>query len=130
MSDHSHSTTTDSHSTPAASHDEHAHESFTSHVKPYIAIGVILFIATVITVGLSYCDFDKWFHGHGWNIRIGLAVATVKVCLVGAYFMHLKAEKGSIWKPLLFTFFFCLALFALFMLAYSDPIPTTSFLSH
>ncbi len=130
MSDHSHATTTDAHAAPAGRHDDHAHGSFYSHVKPYLLIGVILFVATGITVGLSYLDFDKWFNGHGWNIRIGLALATVKVCLVGAYFMHLKMEKGTIWRPLLFTFFFCFGLFALFLLAYVDPIPSTSFPVH
>jgi hypothetical protein len=48
------------------------------------------------------------------------------VCLVGAWFMHLKSEKSTIWKPLLFTFFFCAGLFALCLLAYTDPIHSTS----
>jgi caa(3)-type oxidase subunit IV len=100
-------------------------------------VGAALFIFTVVTVGLSYVRFEdarifRWafqkigIHGHGINITIGLIVATFKVALVGAWFMHLKSEKGTIWRPLLFTFFFCLGLFLLSLLAHSDPIPTTS----
>jgi len=47
--------------------------------------------------GLSYVDFDRFFGGHGTNIKVALAVATFKVCLVAAYFMHLKSERWSIW---------------------------------
>ena len=127
MSDHSHTPAPTEHADAKAhSHDEHAPHS----LKPYYMVGGALFVFTLITVALSYCDFDKWFHGHGLNMKIGLAVANFKVCLVGAYFMHLKDEKSTIWKPLLFTFFFCFALFALFMLAHGDPIPTSSFPVH
>jgi caa(3)-type oxidase subunit IV len=135
MSDHSaaaeHKTETahDSHG-----HDEHHHGSVYSHVKPYLVIGGLLFAFTVITVGLSYIKFEnigifKWAFGligvHGFtiNIVIGMIVATFKVCLVGAWFMHLKQEKRTIWTPLLFTFFFVSGLFLLFALAYADPIP-------
>jgi caa(3)-type oxidase subunit IV len=134
MSDH---TATADHK-PAAAHDAHGHDehhgSVLDHVKPYLAVGVLLFVFTAITVALSYIHFDKmaifiWafdkigVHGFTINIVIGLAVATFKVCLVGAWFMHLKSEKSTIWTPLLFTFFFVSGLFLLFALAYADPIP-------
>ena len=54
------------------------------------------------------------------------ANGVVHVSLVGAWFMHLKQEGASIWRPLGLTFFFCFALFMLVILAHSDPIPTTS----
>lgn len=128
---------------PAAT-DSHGHEpghehhgSLFAHARPYIIVGVMLFVFTVITVGLSYFDFAEYaifqklfgvigVKGMGINILIGMIVATFKVCLVGWYFMHLKQEGSSIWRPLFFTFFFCLALFLLFLLGYADPIPTTS----
>ncbi len=111
-----------------------AHGSMFDHVKVYLIIGALLFIFTAITVALSYIDFDKiglfiWafdkigVHGFAINIVIGMIVATFKVCLVGAWFMHLKQETKEIWRPLLFTFFFVTALFLLFVFAYSDPIP-------
>jgi hypothetical protein len=44
--------------------------------------------------------------------------------------MHLKSEKSTIWTPLIFTFLFVSGLFALFLLAYLDPIHSTSFTQH
>jgi caa(3)-type oxidase subunit IV len=115
---------------PAHAAADHAHGNYWHHVRPYLAVGAALFIFTLITVGLSYVDFDHMFGGHGNNMIIGLAVAAFKVCLVGAWFMHLKSEKGTIWRPLLFTFFFCLGLFLLCLLHYFDPIATTSHTHH
>jgi caa(3)-type oxidase subunit IV len=121
-------------------HGEH-HGDLLTHVRPYLLVGGLLFVFTVITVGLSYIDFAHvglfqtlfgWIgvKGHGINIFIGLTVAAFKVCLVGAWFMHLKNEKATIWRPLIFTFIFCLALFLLFLFAWIDPIPTTSHWHH
>ena len=125
------------HSDTPPKSDSHAHAegahgngSYLHHVRPYLLVGAALFIFTIITVGLSYVDFDHMIGSHGMNIKIGLAVATFKVCLVGAWFMHLIQEKGTIWRPLLFTFFFCLGLFLLCLLAYFNPIMTTSHTLH
>jgi caa(3)-type oxidase subunit IV len=109
---------------------EHAHGDYWHHVRPYLMVGAALFIFTIITVGLSYVDFDHMFGSHGNNMKIGLAVATLKVGLVGAWFMHLKSERATIWRPLLFTFFFFLGLLLLSLLAYSDPIFSTSHTHH
>lgn len=115
---------------PAHAESDHAHGNYLHHVRPYLLVGAALFIFTAITVGLSYVDFDHFLGSHGMNIKIGLSVATFKVCLVGAYFMHLKAEKGNIWRPLIFTFLFCTGLFLLFYFAWIDPIMTTSHPEH
>jgi caa(3)-type oxidase subunit IV len=126
----------DPHTKPAPTEDQHnatadhAQGDYWHHVRPYLLVGAALFIFTVLTVGLSYVDFDHMLGGHGHNIRIGLGVAAFKVCLVGAWFMHLKSEKATIWRPLLFTFFFCLGLFLLCLLAYFDPIASTSHTIH
>ncbi len=109
---------------------EHGHGDYWHHVRPYLMVGAALFIFTVITVGLSYVDFDHMLGSHGSNMKIGLAVAAFKVGLVGAWFMHLKSEKKTIWRPLIFTFFFCLCLFLLCVLAYTDPIHSTSHPQH
>lgn len=128
MSDpHSKPATADDHSHGAS---DHAHGNYWHHVRPYLLVGAALFVFTAITVGLSYVDFDHMLGSHGMNMKVGLSVATFKVCLVGAYFMHLKAEKGSIWRPLIFTGIFCTGLFVLFYLAYADPIQTTSHTLH
>lgn len=125
MSDQ-HAHTSGSAEKPAHAVADHAPGNYWSHVGPYMLVGAALFVFTVITVGLSYVDFDHLLGSHGMNMKIGLAVATFKVCLVGAWFMHLKSEKGTIWRPLIFTFIFCTGLFLLFYFAYADPIQTTS----
>ena len=88
----------------------------------YWVIGGVLFLFTGITVALSYADFDKWFNGHGWNMKIGMAVAFFKVCLVAAIFMHLKEEKSTIWRILYPTFIFVAGLILLTLLNWADPI--------
>jgi hypothetical protein len=133
------------HTDPHA-HGEHGEHSgdfraLMKHAFPYLVVGGLLFIFTVITVGLSYIDFAHiglfqtifgWIgvKGHGINIFIGLVVAAFKVCLVGAWFMHLKNEKASVWRPLIFTFIFCLGLFLLCLFSWVDPIPGTSHWHH
>jgi caa(3)-type oxidase subunit IV len=118
--------------TPATPHDphhgDHAHHNM--HLGLYLTVGGILLVATIITVWLSYVDFDKIFHIHHANIIIALAVATVKVGLVAAIFMHLKGEKAMIWKFLFFTMFFVAGLFLLTLLHYADPIFSTSHTLH
>lgn len=104
------------------------------HLKLYWTIGGVLLLFTLITVGLSYVDFDKMLSGifghHNWNMIIGMIVATFKVSLVGAIFMHLKEERSTIWRFLYFTAFFVMGLFMLFLLAYKDPIFGTVFSHH
>lgn len=114
----------DPHAPPANVHEiEH-------HIGLYWKVGGILLVFTLITVALAYVDFDKMFKGHGWNMKIGMLVATFKVSLVAAIFMHLKEEKATIWRFLYFTAFFVMGLFLLFWLAYSDPIFGTHHWSH
>ena len=122
-----HAPAADAHSHGAAGH---GHGSYLHHIRPYLIVGAALFIFTVVTVGLSYVDFDHILGSHGMNMKIGLSVAAFKVCLVGAWFMHLKGEKRTIWIPLGFTFVFALGLFLLFWLGYADPIHSTRHTLH
>jgi caa(3)-type oxidase subunit IV len=105
----------------AAAHHDHAHD-VAKHVKGYLMVGALLIVFTGITVALSYVDFDEMIGGHGWNFIIAMVVATFKAGLVAAIFMHLKGEKWTIWKFLLFTVFFCAGLFFLTLLHWADPI--------
>jgi caa(3)-type oxidase subunit IV len=106
------------------------------HLKLYWTIGGVLLAATGLTVAFSYIDFDHFFvtvlglGHHNWNMIIGLILATIKVSLVGAIFMHLKEERSTIWRFLYFTAFFVMGLFLLFLLAYKDPIFGTVFSHH
>ena len=115
----SHPPATKDHSAPASS-DAHTHEDhdFWGHCKLYLWIGGILFLFTVITVGLSYVNFGT----PRANMLIALAVATFKVSLVGAVFMHLKGEVKTVWRPIWFTLFFVSGLFLLTIFAFLDPI--------
>lgn len=128
MSD-SHAPTTESSHAPAADGD-HRHDSHEMHLGLYLGIGITLLVFTIITVALAYVDFDKMFGGHGWNIIIAMIVATFKVCLVGAIFMHLKGETKTIWRFLYFTLFFVAGLFLLTLLHYADPIFGTGYNAH
>ena len=112
-----------------AAHHDHAHD-VAKHVRGYLMVGGLLIVLTGVTVGLSYVNFDKMFGGHGWNMIIGMIVATFKAGLVAAIFMHLKGEKWTIWKFLLFTAFFCAGLFFLTLLHYADPIFGSSHSTH
>lgn len=107
----------------AAGHD-HSHdaEHVAKHVKGYLMVGFALILLTGFTVFLSYLDFDKWFGGHGWNMIIGMIVATFKAGLVAAIFMHLKGERITIWRFLIFTAIFVAGLFFLTYLHWWNPI--------
>jgi len=113
-----------------APHDHgHAHD-VSKHIRGYLIIGALLLVFTGITVALAYVDFDKMLGGRNWNIIIAMIVATFKAGLVAAIFMHLKGEKWTIWKFLLFTAFFCAGLFFLTLLHYIDPIFGTTHSTH
>src|SRR5260221_6879152 len=88
------------------------------HVRGYLAVGAILIVFTGLTVFLSYVDFGSIKA----NWIIAMVVATFKVSLVGAIFMHLKGEKWTIWRFLFFTAFFVSGLFLLTLFHWADPI--------
>lgn len=98
-------------------HEEYAH-NVAKHVKGYLIVGAILLAATALTVALSYVDFGN----AKANMAVAMLVATIKVGLVGAVFMHLAAEKRLIYRVLIFTGFFVFALFWLTYLAWYDPV--------
>ncbi len=100
-----------------AEHEEYAH-NVQKHVKGYLVVGAALLICTGITVALSYVDFGT----RKANVAVAMLVATFKAGLVGAIFMHLAAEKRLIYRVLLFTGFFVVALFWLIYLAWYNPI--------
>lgn len=115
-----------------AEHEEYAH-GVHQHVTRYLIVGAVLLAFTILTVALSYVDFGGFFSwlfhvhiapatGSKLNIAVAILVATFKVCLVGAIFMHLAAEKRLVYRVLIFTGFFVLALFWLTYLAWYDPI--------
>jgi caa(3)-type oxidase subunit IV len=96
-------------------YEEYAH-GVQKHVRGYLMVGALLLAFTAITVALSYVHFgtDKA------NIAIAMLVATIKAGAVAAVFMHLAAEKRLIYRVLIFTGFFVLALFWLILFAWYD----------
>lgn len=118
------------HHPPADPNDPHAIPPeawhIASHMKLYWGIGFALFFLTLVTVWLSYIDFGTPTR----NIVIAMAVATFKVSLVGAVFMHLKGERPTIWRFLYFTAFFVAGLFLLTAFHWYDPIWGTSWNEH
>ena len=107
---------------------DHSHEAahIAAHIGAYLKVGIGLLILTGVTVALSYVDFGSRAN----NIIVGMIVATFKASLVAAIFMHLKGEKMTIWKFLIFTGIFAAGLFFLTYFAHSDPISGTSHSSH
>jgi len=111
---HHHTVAVDPHGAP----DEHAGHNVAKHVRKYLLIGAILVVFTAITVWLSYVDFGT----QKLNITVAMLVATFKAGLVAAIFMHLSNEKQLIYRILVFTVLFVLALFFLTYLAWYDPV--------
>jgi cytochrome c oxidase subunit IV len=102
-------------------HDPHDHSS-PEYLKKQSnliwLIGGILIFGTVFTVWIAGVDLGS----HACNIGIGLLVATIKASLVGLIFMHLKGERGLIYKFLVFTIIFVIGLFFLTYLHWSNPL--------
>lgn len=121
----SHSTET-AHAVEGAHDQSHDAEHIAKHLRGYYIVGGILLVFTIITVALSYVDFGS----HAANWIVAMVVATFKVSLVGAIFMHLKGEKATIWRFLFFTGFFALGLFVLTLFHWADPIFSTSHNTH
>ena len=110
--------------TPAVqdAHDSHAEPlDFAKTIRSYLKVGGVLIFGTILTVAVAYVPFMQ-FGIHWADTTIGLLIATVKVSFVGLLFMHLNHERGLIYKVLLFTVIFGIAMMFLFVLAYLDPI--------
>lgn len=97
--------------------ETHDLQHFQAHVKVAIGVFIALLVLTVVTVTVAQFHF-----GHFGNIVVALVIAVVKASLVAAYFMHLNAEKGTIYKILWVTGFFVAGLVFLTLSAYGDDL--------
>lgn len=86
---------------------EHSNEHHITPLSTYLKIYGLLLIFTIITVVIAQFHF-------GWlNTPLAMGIATVKVYLVMAYFMHLKYDT-KLNKITIFTaFFFAFVFFTL-----------------
>ena len=112
------STEEPSHAVPAVAAVDHSHDDISKHVHRYLFVFFALLVGTVVTVAASYIPFPS----SGMNIAVALCIATVKATLVAAIFMHLSAERWTIYRFLLVTVVFVIGLFSLTALAFSDHI--------
>ena len=102
-------------------HDHNDHDSpeyLAKQSKQIWKVGILLLVATCITWLVAFYDFGS----RGRNIGIGLGIAVIKASLVGLIFMHLKSERGMIYKFLVFTVVFVLGLFCLTYMHFADPL--------
>jgi cytochrome c oxidase subunit IV len=95
----------------------HHVEDIQKHVRVYIRVFVALLIATLLTVAVSYVHL-----GTTGNIAVALVIAVAKAGLVAGFFMHLVAEKKTIYTFLIFTGIFAAGLMFLTLLSLADPI--------
>jgi len=58
----------------------------------YYQVFAILFVVTVLEVGLAYLDLGKLL-----KISLFVVMALYKAVMVALYFMHLKFEKKTMW---------------------------------
>ena len=96
--------THDSHS--AAAHGSHGGHDIQADLRKYMIVFGALIVGTIITVLASYIHFGST----SINIAVALLIASVKVFLVGGYFMHLISEKKMIFAILGSTVFFVIGL--------------------
>ncbi len=97
----------------------HSAGEYKSHAPIFLKVGAALFALTGLTVYVAYhVDLGN----HAANMAFGLFIAAFKCTLVALIFMHLKEERGLIYKFLLFTVVFFLAMVFLFVLCLKDPI--------
>lgn len=103
------------------SHDHHDHDSpeyLKKQSKMIWIVGGILGIGTIITWAVKDLDMGS----RSMNIAFGMFIAVIKASLVMLIFMHLKNERGLIYKFLAFTVIFAIGLFVLSYLGFADPL--------
>ena len=77
-----------------------------SHIKVYWNVFYALLAFTLLTVSVSFYDFQSVF----LTFFIGLSIACVKGYLVAGFFMHLNDERKSIYYLLGLTAIFLFVL--------------------
>ena len=89
-----------------------------SHIKVYRNVFFALLVGTVLTVAVSYVEFNLFWLG----LLVGLLIAGVKAYLVAANFMHLNNESNTIYGSLLLTVLFLIVLFLIPILWHNDIV--------
>jgi cytochrome c oxidase subunit 4 len=101
----------------AEHHDDEQHIAHITPLKVYFGVWAALIVGTIITVAVSYVDFNKMLGISNVNLLVAMLVATTKAGLVCAFFMHLKQDN----KIFAVTFFSSIAFLAIFfILTFAD----------
>ena len=79
-------------------------------VRTYTVVFVVLLILAAVTTAVAYVDLGSF------NTVVALAIAAVKMALVGLFFMHLRYSRG-LNRIVVLAGFFWLALMVSFTLA-------------
>jgi cytochrome c oxidase subunit IV len=79
-------------------------------VLTYVLVFVALIVLAALTTGIAYIDLGPF------NTVVALAIAVIKMCLVGLFFMHLLYSHG-LTRIVVLAGFFWLALMVSFTLA-------------
>ncbi len=90
------------------------------HIKLYVGVFLALLVGTVITVGMYYVHFNSL----AMTVGVALLIASIKSFLVAGYFMHLTAEKKTIYVILGITVVFFIGMMGLCIWSLLDtPTP-------
>lgn len=116
MSSESHTHTPE----PAPASPEQVRE-IQKHIGGYIKIFLVQVAFAVAMVAISFVNFGS----NAAQVTATLLVAALNGVLVAGILMHLKEEKKTIWKFLIFTGVFFFVLFFLTYLARTDAIVQT-----
>ncbi|MGB0387330.1 MAG: cytochrome C oxidase subunit IV family protein [Ardenticatenaceae bacterium] len=96
---------------------EHGHdEKHESHFKLYWGIALVLLMATVIEVALSYFMQEVWQVSGGVLAGSMMSIAIFKASLVVLFYMHLKYESRFL-SVIFFIPFVLVSLLALTLFA-------------
>jgi cytochrome c oxidase subunit IV len=82
----------------------------TPSVSTYLLVFVALLLLAGLTTGVAYINLGPF------NTVVALAIAAMKMCLVGLFFMHLWYSRG-LTRIVVLAGFFWLALMLSFTLA-------------
>ena len=82
----------------------------TPSVGTYIVVFVALLLLAALTTGIAYINLGEF------NTVVALAIAAIKMSLVGLFFMHLWYSRG-LTRIVVLAGFFWLALLVSFTLA-------------
>lgn len=100
-------------------------EDIKKEIRVYMMVFGALLFFTIITVAVSYLHLNLF-----WAVTVALIIASIKVSLVGGYFMHLLSERAVIYTVLTFTAVFFAGLLTLPVLEHHDPISSTKYHGH